>query len=230
MKLKSLGELSIIKTIYKGAEAVIYLAYFNGEMVIVKKRIPKPYRHRELDRIIRLRRMLHEARMLHYVKRLGIHTPTLIDIDLKEYAIIMEYIPGVTLKEYLLNSRKLDSKQISLLREFGKIMGILHENNIMHGDPTIANVIVLGNKLILVDLGLSKNTSDVEDHGTDMHLLLRILESTFGHMGKLMFKHVLEGYASIRGLDTAMNILRKVYDIRSRGRYVKFRGKSVWQL
>ncbi|HDD31698.1 MAG TPA: Kae1-associated kinase Bud32, partial [Thermococcus litoralis] len=128
-----------MKLIKQGAEAKIYLAAFeelyfpfNEEKVIIKHRIPKRYRIKEIDEKLRKERTVREARILHRAKEFGVNAPYVYEVDLKDMKIIMEYIEGKRLKE-LLETIPIEER-LRICREIGRQIGKLHEAGIVHGD------------------------------------------------------------------------------------------------
>ncbi len=61
----------------------------------------KAYRPKALDERLRRERTRTEARLLVDARRLGVRTPILYDIDLARHRLILEELPGPTLKEIL---------------------------------------------------------------------------------------------------------------------------------
>ena len=59
----------------KGAEASLYLADWHERKIIIKVRIPKKYRPKELDEQIRSYRTVHEPQLMHEAKAAGVATP-----------------------------------------------------------------------------------------------------------------------------------------------------------
>lgn len=205
----------------KGAEANIYLGMFFGYKAIFKKRAPKAYRDPRFDLKLRVKRTINEAKMLYYARRGGICVPTLFDFDVKETLIVMEYIEGKLLSEHIKNISVRVLKEI--FYKVGRIMGKLHVNNISHGDFTTSNIILSGDKLVIIDFGLSRKSSELEEHAIDFHLLLRSLESTHYKIVNYVKENVIEGYADIVGENYARKVYERMIDIRRRGRYVKER-------
>lgn len=74
--------------IRKGAEANLYLADWHGRRVVLKKRLPKEYRHVKLDEQIRIYRTVHESQLMHEAKEAGVPTPKIFLIDVKNTTII----------------------------------------------------------------------------------------------------------------------------------------------
>ena len=70
--------------------------------------------------------------------------------------LIMEYIPSVDLKTYILQN-KINAKDWHLI---GKLIFKLHKQNIFHGDLNITNILVneknIEDKFLLIDFDKSK--------------------------------------------------------------------------
>lgn len=165
--------------IKKGAEADIFLVDWYKDKAISKLRTSKKYRHKTLDNIIRGRRTIHEANMLHAAKMAGIKTPYIYFLDSKRAEIIMEYINGKNVKDII-------SKEIG--SQIGKYVSILHNNNMIHGDLTTSNFIVDRNNLYLIDFGLSFYSERIEDMATDIRVIKEILSSA--HIYIYLKKHI----------------------------------------
>ncbi len=215
-----------MELIKQGAEAKIYLADFEeffgvdilpGEKVVIKHRIPKRYRIKEIDTKLRKERTVREARILHRAKEFGVNCPYVYEVDMREMKIAMEFIDGERLKELL--ERLPMEERLRLCREIGKQIGRLHEAGIVHGDLTTSNMILRGGKVYLIDFGLADFDSTLEARGVDLHLLKRAMESTHYTWFERGFEAVLEGYAEVRGREKAEEIREKIGEIESRGRY-----------
>ena len=122
--------------IQQGAEAKIFKI---GDKII-KDRIPKAYRLKELDDKIRKRRTKAEAKLLEKAGNF-VNIPKIIKIDEKEKKIIMEYVDGDKLSD------KLDEfpleKQKQVLKQIGEDVAKLHQEDIIHGDLTTSNMILV---------------------------------------------------------------------------------------
>lgn len=212
-------EKNELRLIRKGAEANLYLANWHGKEVIIKKRIQKKYRIKALDEKIRLYRTVHEAQIMHEAKKAGVATPTIFFIDDFEKTIIMEYIKGDRVKE-LLDFLK-STQRSELCIDIGRIIGKLHKKGIIHGDLTTSNMIFVGNKIFLIDFGLSFYSFKEEDRGSDLLLMKRALSSTHFKFFNKCFKSVVEGYKEEIGVKEALKTLAKVNEIEKRGRYAE---------
>jgi TP53 regulating kinase and related kinases len=209
----------------KGAEASLFLKKWHGRKVIVKARLPKLYRPAELDAKIRSYRTAHEPQLMHEAKRAGVPTPTIFLVDLKDSAITMEFVEGKQVKQVLPH---LPSKQQwELCVRIGVLIGKLHRHGVVHGDLTTSNMILAGGgKIFLVDFGLGEKNVEVEARGVDLHLMKRALQSTHYQFAEDCFKHVLEGYASVLGVEDAEKVFEKIREIERRGRYVDERKQA----
>ena len=201
--------------IRKGAEADLYLASFeevyfpwNTEKVLIKERISKGYRNADLDRELRTKRTVHEARLLHEAKTY-VNTPVLYEVDRENCIIIMEYIEGARAKEALTEESAL---------KIGQCIARLHEGGIIHGDITTSNIVIKGEDIYFIDFGLGEFSTDVEPQAVDLHLLKQTLKSTHHEIWQSLWKKIIEGY---KQRDNAQDIISRIRDIERRGRYVK---------
>lgn len=199
----------------QGAESLVYLDTFDGQEVVVKERIAKGYRVKQLDEDLRKLRTRKEVKLLTEVRRLGIPTPKIFNVDEKNHKIIMENIKGKRLKEYL-NSVPLDEVK-SICFQLGKLIGKLHSNNIVHGDLTTSNMILKDDKIYFIDLSLGEFTQRIEEKGVDMKLLKEAIKSTHFKVFDEMWNNILLGYKEeYKESDLVQNQLK---EIEKRARY-----------
>ena len=205
----------------KGAEAILSLEEWHGREVVMKRRVPKPYRHPALDHRLRVSRTIREAENLHEAKKTSVPTPVVYFVDKENATLIMEYIEGDRVKEIL---DQLNSKDRSCLCErIGTQIGRLHKASLIHGDLTTSNMILVGEKVFLIDFGLSFHSQNEEDKGVDLHLMKRALNSThYGHAHESM-RSIVTGYAKVMGTESTSRVLRRVRAIEYRGRYFRER-------
>ncbi len=88
-----------MKLIGKGAEAEVYLE----ENKIIKKRIPKKYRLREIDDSLRKTRTRREAKIIETLPAEVLH-PALLKTDEKKAEIEMSFIDGKKIRDILDNN------------------------------------------------------------------------------------------------------------------------------
>ena len=214
-----MGEIASRTLLKKGAEASLFLADWHDHRVIVKTRFPKKYRPVELDKEIRSYRTVHEPQLMHEAKKAGVPTPTIFLVDVKNAVIIMEFIEGKQVKRLL--GEVNESERQGMCLKIGELIGRLHEYGIIHGDLTTSNMILdsEGN-VYFVDFGLGEKTRELEARGVDLHLMKRALQSTHFRFTRECFDAVIEGYSKVLGAEAVKNILDKIWEIESRGRYV----------
>jgi bifunctional N6-L-threonylcarbamoyladenine synthase / protein kinase Bud32 len=189
-----------------GAEAVVYLEEgHEGKKVLVKERVPKVYRHKEIDEMIRKERNRTEARLMSEARRSGVSTPIIYDVE--DFKLQMQYIEGVPIK-YLI------TPEIS--EKVGELVGKLHNSGIVHGDLTTSNLLLAGERLYLLDFGLAYFDKGLEARGVDVHVLFQTFESTHSAHEALMeaFK---KGYQ--RTFIESEGVLKRVEEIKKRARY-----------
>lgn len=211
-------KLPLSKLIAKGAEASLFLEDFYGRSVIRKHRRPKSYRLPELDAKLRTDRTIREARLLSVARQAGIATPIIYQIDVDAATILMEYIEGQRVKELVPKLTK--KKRQSLFEAIGKSVARLHKHEIAHGDLTTSNMLLLSSKLVyFIDFGLASITQNLEDFGTDLHLLRRALLSTHYSHWEDCYNAFQKGYQATFGKNSD-DVFHKVEAIESRGRYI----------
>lgn len=220
---------STSRTIKIGAEARIDLIDWQGQRAISKTRIPKTYRNGTLDQRLRTRRTKEETEILLLAKLARVDCPKVFFVDPKKSEIVMEYIDGELLKDVeakyqTSNSRQIDANLSNSYITVGKYAARLHQSNIIHGDLTTKNVIIVTgeNRLVLIDFGLSFYSERIEDRAEDLHLLKQALMSTTSsRRAKTAFDLATRGYRIEAGQGRTRQILRKISEIEKRGRYAR---------
>ena len=211
------------KIIRKGAEANLYYGHWFDKEVIFKYRVPKKYRLDELDKKIRNKRTLNEARALIRVKNYGLNVPQVYEIDTKNSIIVMKYIQGNKLKDIL--PKLDDNKKQEYLVKIGRYIAILHRNGHIHGDITTSNILITEKeKIFLIDFGLHEYSDTIEDKSVDLHLFKRVLISSHGSDYKLCYDAFLRGYKTEYNKTSMVEcnqIIKNIEVIETRGRYVK---------
>jgi Kae1-associated kinase Bud32 len=191
-----------MREIARGAEAVLY----EDKDTVIKHRLKKNYRIKELDDELRRQRTRREASLL---QKIPIPHPKLIDSDDKE-KIVMEKINGEKLREVL------DQKP-ELARKVGELVAELHNHNIIHGDLTTSNIILdKKNNLVFIDFGLSFHSEKFEDKAVDIHLFKQALNSKHFKVYDKALKGFLKGYEKA---DHHHEIMQRLKEVELRGRY-----------
>jgi len=213
----------------RGAEAVIEQ---KGNLII-KDRISKSYRIKELDDKIRKQRTKSEKKLLEKASKI-INAPD--PFPLKEFnKIEMPFIEGQKLSEHLY-SFPLE-KQKKICNVIGEEIAKLHNAEIIHGDLTTSNMILKETQsirrdpnskeslikrnfgsLYLIDFGLGYISRKIEDKAVDLHLLKQALEAKHFKNWKKLFEAVEKGYRKIDETE-AKKVLERLKDVEKRGRY-----------
>lgn len=205
--------------IAKGAESDILKGSYLGEEAVLKSRISKSYRINEIDSKIRKSRTKLEAKLLSDVKRAGVLTPILYDVDLENKSILMEKINGKLVKDLLSKVNSENRKEIAM--SIGKNIAAIHNLNVIHGDITSSNMIIdETNKLFFIDFGLGRYSDLFEDKAVDLLVLKKSFQSIDYKIASEIFENVIIGYLdnSKDNLDKK-EICRKIFEIEARGRY-----------
>jgi N6-L-threonylcarbamoyladenine synthase/protein kinase Bud32 len=186
----------------RGAEAVVTLTPDSA----VKKRFSKGYRENDLDRRLITERTRAEARLIAHARRGGVPTPLVRDIT--SDTIVMERIRGTLLR---------DALEVENLEEAGRVVGNLHNTEIIHGDLTPSNMVMRENSCVLIDFGLGLASTEIEARGVDIHVLFQTLESTTDRYPELKEAFSRE-YARI--FPGGTEVLEREREIEKRGRYL----------
>lgn len=201
----------ISKVISRGAEAIL----IKRKNSLVKSRVKKRYRHPSLDKKIRKRRTRREARILQKVFNL-VNVPKVLNV--KEYEIEMEFLKGKLLSKYLESLNEKKRKEVAY--KIGKNIAMLHSKNIIHGDLTTSNMILVKKdkeEVFFIDFGLAFHSERIEDKAVDIYLFKQALNSKHFSISDIFFKHCVESY--IKNYSKAEKILERLKIVEKRGRY-----------
>ena len=198
----------------RGAEAVVSAVEYLDLPAVRKERVPKGYRHPDLDRSLRAHRTKNEARLLREARSAGVRTPAVYDVDLSAGTMTMELLEGEKVRD-LIDGRPERLAEVCGL--IGTAVGRMHRHGICHGDLTTSNMILSPEgELCLFDFSLGSQKADLEAMGVDLHLLERGLASAHSEHPEA-FGLIAEAYR--REMPDADSVLDRVEVIRKRARY-----------
>lgn len=180
----------------QGAEAIIIKEDNN----VIKRRIEKGYRIKEIDRKLRKYRTRSEAKILSKLS----NVPKVYSIN--NFEIKMDFIDGDLLKDVFY---KVDRKKIC--KEIGEFIRKMHDQGIIHGDITTSNIILKDNKLYFIDFGLGFFSDKIEDKAVDLHLLRQALNSKH-YQYEDCFDWILKAYND-------KEVENRLEKVEKRGRY-----------
>lgn len=212
--------------LFQGAESKIYTEEYLGKRMLVKERFEKKYRNTELDTNLTKERIKAECRNLVRSKEAGVKTPTLYFVDLNKRLIYMEYFQeSITVKECIQNLQRNVSDNnhiLDLATVIGEAIAKLHASNIVHGDLTTSNLLLINKtetslgELVMIDFGLSSSDASAEDKGVDLYVLQRALSSTHANTDDL-FDNILKSYCKTYGKN-GNSVISKYEEVAARGR------------
>ncbi|CAM9192200.1 unnamed protein product [Heterosigma akashiwo] len=211
-----------MELISQGAEARIYsLPSFMGRPAVVKERFSKSYRSLPvLDLKITSKRTIQEVRCMAKCRKAGIDTPLLLLVDTKNSKIYMEKIPGMTVRQFLVENMEGDMEAcLALAGAMGAAVAKMHDAKIVHGDLTTSNFMLRGERpsegLVVVDFGLGNLQPLPEDKAVDLYVLERALVAT--HAGaEPLVDEALRAYKALSRTSDA--VLQRLFQVRQRGR------------
>lgn len=194
-----------MQLIAKGAEAELR----KDGNTLVKERISKGYRLKELDEKLRKRRTALEARLLREARRAGVLTPQVLEEG--KTSLVLEFIEGAKVKDLL-------SKNCADISEkIGEAVAKLHNFDIVHGDLTTSNMLINDKGLWLIDFGLGFISKRSEDKATDLYLLHEALESTHFDVLEEAWSAILDSYKE--HYQDSGKVIKALSDVEKRGRY-----------
>ena len=151
----------------------------------------------------------------------------------------MEYIDNSILARDYINNVVKDLKDdtlcliklYELADEIGRFIGMLHRNDIIHGDLTTSNIMIkkpvgIENvmkiekselNIIIIDFGLSFISHQLEDKAVDLYVLERALISTHSQYSKDIFDRILQSYCKEYGRNNE-KVVERFEQVRLRGR------------
>ena len=203
--------------IYVGAEAEIRLSTFMDMQAVQKKRIPKSYRIKAIDSVLIAARTKEESKLMMESRQYGVAVPIIYDVDREHGIITMEYLAGDRVKDIF--NQLDDHERNHLCQKIGQSIARLHNHDIIHGDITTSNMIVMDERIHFIDFGLGGKDSEIEAKGVDLHVLMEAFESTHSRYAHC-FDAVRAGYQQEFNGDATL-VFNKIDEIVRRGRYRK---------
>ena len=214
--------------LHLGAEAEVRVGIWLGIPAVKKIRMKRRWRHPDLDRLLTRRRLDAECRSLRRLVGCGIRIPSILQLDRNSFTMIMSKVDGEPLIDVL---RAGISGSEEVFNEVGRVIRTMHRVGIVHGDLSTNNILWQhGGTPAVVDLGLSRVSTEVEQFGIDLHVLEEILSASHPEYEEAM-SMVESGYLSLDSdegpvadssggpLPSAAQVIKRLQDIRTRVRY-----------
>src|SRR3989344_5069662 len=193
-----------------GAEAEI----IREGKIIIKKRIKKDYRIPELDRKIRLFRTKREIKIMQKLQKI-VNLPRILDFSETDFIIKMDFIDGIPLVDVLDDLEQYGRDKIC--DKIGQGVAKMHNNQIIHGDLTTSNILLMKDEIYFIDFGLSVVSDKLEDKAVDLHLMWQAFNSKHHKHSEKSFNSVIKGYKKL--CTDNKKVLERLEKVQNRGRY-----------
>ncbi|MGB3941692.1 MAG: protein kinase [Candidatus Manganitrophaceae bacterium] len=151
---ESVSRYKVLKKIGQGGMGVVYQAEDTLlKRIVAYKVLPAAIRENEAV----LQSFLQEARIAAALNHPNVVTIFDTGKNRDEIFITMEYVNGITLKEYLEKSTPSMKELIDIMKEICRGVAYAHSNNVVHRDLKPANVMLTGDHRVkIMDFGLAK--------------------------------------------------------------------------
>ena len=154
-----LGDYQFIKTIGEGTFGKVKLSLHLPTKEYVAIKILEKSRIHDKEELERVEKEIKYLKMLNHPNIIQIYE---VIENQENFYIVMEYVSGGELFNYIVEHEKLDEKEASFF--FSQLIyGIkeIHKNKICHRDMKPENLLLTENKLIkIIDFGLSNEYTD----------------------------------------------------------------------
>jgi Kae1-associated kinase Bud32 len=169
----------------------------------------------EIDDHLRSSRTKEEAKLMIFARSIGVNVPFIYDIDISNSILTMEFLHGTRMKDLL--DTLTDKQRKQLCETIGGSIAQLHNNEIIHGDITTSNLMVIDDQVYFIDFGLGSFSSEDEAKAVDLHVLMEAFTSTHSQYPDC-FTHVWTGYQQVYQGDSHA-VFQTIQEIIKRGRY-----------
>ncbi len=211
-----------MELIAKGAESNLY----KDREILIKERIKKEYRIREIDEKLRKKRTSGESRLLKKLKKEGVNVPDIVKVDEQNFKIFMKFIDGNLMKDIEVENDKDKDNLTGIAKQLGRQIAKIHCLNVIHNDLTTSNIIISNDeenkekKVCIIDFGLSFTSQRDEDKATDLVVLEHSLNATgFGFLFEDVITCYKEDYEKSGLSQKAAQIFKRFKAVKKRVRY-----------
>ena len=164
-----LDQYQILGVVGEGVSATVYKALDTASQSLVALKVLSPHLQTDAITLERFKREIQITRLLNHPQIVSIYD---LIRDGNETCLVMEYLEGQNLKDYIAAHQPLPVETIvSILRQALDVLSVCHAKNVIHRDLKPQNIIVGdGAAIRLVDFGIAKMTtaSDLTQTGTSI--------------------------------------------------------------
>lgn len=163
----TVGCYRILRLIGRGGQGSVYLGYdARLQRRVAIKVYPMPNRRKMREAL------LQEARIIA-----DIQSPNVVKVyDIVEsashLALVMEYVPGCSLEDYLSRVRPSIASAVRVGLDIASALALARRRRIVHGDIKASNVLIAPNgRVILTDFGIAAAESGVRSQQASLSAL-----------------------------------------------------------
>lgn len=156
-------------------------------------------------------------------------------VNMDRRSIYMEYVENSIVLKHFIDENVSQKTDVEHIVDFigeglGLLIAKLHSKNIVHGDLTTSNVLLKDisdetwsdgkalNHFVMIDFGLARVDSTVEDKAVDIYVLERSLLSTHSEVSTLFQKIYMSYQKHYTNKAQCKEIINKYEEVRARGR------------
>ena len=161
------GCYRILRLIGRGGQGSVYLGYDSRlQRRVAIKVYPMPNRRKMR------KALLHEARLIA-----DIQSPRVVKVhdiveSVSHLALVMEYVPGCSLEEYLARVRPSVASTVRVGLDIAAALALARRRRIVHGDIKASNVLIGDNgRAVLTDFGIAVGESDARGQQASLSAL-----------------------------------------------------------
>lgn len=182
------GRYTILEEVGKGGMACVYKAQCNVLNRIVAVKVLRNDLEGGEEFVNRFKAEAQSAACLAHPNIVSIYD---VGEENDLYYIVMEYIEGTTLKEYIKQKGKLSSADsASIASQICGALSVAHEKNIIHRDIKPHNIMITSNNLVKVtDFGIARASNSST---------MRVADSILGSVHYISPEQARGGYVDCR--------------------------------